>query len=233
MSKRILSLMLVSLLLVGCSNKGGKVKLDNDGVAKVNGNPIQVSVYSGNSVENEVDGVKYTAKIITADNLSTAEGNSRGVATKDMDKYKDVLVFEEYLGSIITMYKDLGNKKYIWGTVMSSEGDAEVRKQTLYNTMTSSPLTDEKLVVDIGGKFKFKAAFDEQINVRANSVSIPKLIKITYGINPECVNAQNIKAGDKEISVMSYSDSKFTYYTYEGFTIQTVVGLDLKDYIEV
>lgn len=233
MSKRILSLILVSLLLVGCSSKGSKVKFDNDGVVKVNGNPLQVSLYSGDSVENEVGGVKYTAKIITADDLSNAEGNSRGVATKDMDKYKDVLEFEEYLGSIITMYKDLGNKKYIWGTVMSSEGDAEARKQALYNTMTSTPLTDENLIVDIGGKFKFKSAFDEPINVRADSVSIPKLIKITYGIKPECTNAQNIKAGDKEISVMSYTDNKFTYYAYEGFTIQTIVGLDLKDYIEV
>lgn len=233
MFRRILSIVVLCAVLVGCSSNNSTVKFDNDGVVKVNGNPLQVTLYTGNTAESEIDGVKYTAKLIEADDITLAEGNSRGVSKEDMDKYKDVLLFEEYLGSILTMYKELGDKKYIYGTVMSSEGDIEVRKQNLYNTVTSAPLTDKKLTIDIGGKFKFISPYGEQINIRKDSISIPKTIKVTFGEKPECVDVINIKAGNKEIQVKTFTDNKYSYYAYEGFTIQSVAGLNIGEYMEL
>ena len=73
MFRRILSTVVLCAVLVGCSSNNSTVKFDNDGVVKVNGNPLQVTLYTGNTAESEIDGVKDTAKVIEADDITLAE----------------------------------------------------------------------------------------------------------------------------------------------------------------
>lgn len=233
--KRIIPIfLLLSVLLMGCSSgvpDSIKVQLLPDSFT-VDGKTVDISSYNGYSASkifDTEDNIKF--KLIEAEDLTIAEGNVNSVLEENMDKYKSAKTFSLYLNTFMVMYYPLGNNMYIYAAYASNTAGLEQMKLSAYNICEQLALTNGEVICEFGDKLNFKSGMDTLV-VTPEYASISGVMKVSYESKAECVTPYVITQNEKDYQLYTYSTNKYVYYQYGDILIQTLLGLDLNQYLE-
>lgn len=223
-------------LLVGCSSESENIHKDmiikwENGVMTINGDVQNVVAHCGSYADYEGTDIKQlTFSLDNADDPTWLSVNAQGIEGVDMTDYKGCKQFFMYNGSKAVLAKPLEDGDWIVALAVGYDtvGMAAV-SEIMYKMIGNIHLSDAQTYVDFGS-FRFGSSWDG-IKCNSSGASIPGIAKVSPGEKAECTTPTTIIQGDKEYQVMKYSSAKYDYYTYDGFTIQVVIGLSLTDYV--
>ena len=231
--KRLMAIASLSLILVGCSKSSSNITMEK-GVVMFDGKPSIVDRFTGNAAEVKLGNDKYEVKYTEAPVLANADGNDKGIDESNMTKFKDALYFTLYLDTYLTMYKKVGDGKYIYVQTGSESTPKDSMVQQAYNVLEQTPVTgDSKFKVKTDGGFTIKAPDGVELQAFKNKVSVKNNMQVTYGEDPNCTNVEDVDIGGKVVGMKTFTTSTYKFYAYNGYTIQTVLGVNLSDYIEI
>ena len=152
------------------------------GVVMFDGKPSIVDRFTGNAAEVKFGNDKYEVKYTEAPVLANADGNDKGIDESNMTKFKDALYFTLYLDTYLTMYKKVGDGKYIYVQTGSESTPKDSMIQQAYNVLEQTPVTgDSKFKVKTDGGFTIKAPDGVELQTFKNKVSVKNNIQVTYG----------------------------------------------------
>lgn len=236
MMKKMLPIcLLLFLCLTGCSSKADPngavtIKWEN-GVTSYNGTVFAVDEYNGYSAytESGEGGLSYTQSIDSAKDVTHITVNAQGVEEENMTKYKGCFWYTEYLGSMFTMAKDLGNDNWSVCQVVTNGTAPELCATYTEHYVSNVPLTNGQVYVDFGS-FIFGTDYDVVI-VRPTCALITGVAKVSQGTY-DCNTPVSVMQNNKEYQLMKGSSAKYDYYMYDGYLIQLSAGLDPAQYIK-
>lgn len=235
MKKMLPILLLLLLCLTGCSNTADPsadvtIKWEN-GVMSYGGKSFDLDSYMGYqaSVDSGQGGLSYTLMLDSAKDVTNIGVNTQGVLEENMDTYKGNFYYTEYLGSRLTMAKNLGGDN--WGVcqVITQDTNAQLVATYAEEYLSKVPLTNAQVYVDFGD-FVFGNAYDI-VEVRPDCALISGVAKVSQGTY-DCNTPVSVVQGKKEYQLMKGSSAKYDYYTYNGYLIQLSGGLDISNYIK-
>lgn len=238
----ILVLVLSVFGLVGCGDKVATGPTD-DVVVKWNGATIEYggnvltlssikSGYAEVSSDISADGNGYTFMLDSAKDVTNITVNTQGVLQENMDKYKDMFYYTEYLNSKCTGAFNIQDDYWAVGQCANTMGlAAGLLATNIYNQLTVIPLTNGALYVDCGGMFTFGDEWSD-VELRPEKCLIPGIIQVLPGTKAEPTGETTIMQGDKAFTLGTFSTESFDYYTYGGFTIQAAKGVNITTYIK-
>ena len=236
-----MSLFLIAgLCLTGCSNKYNPDEIVTmewqPGSIMYNGKPTDLTEYRGNTatVENGNGNLTYNFSISAeCTSVVNIDENVQGIEEADMDKLGDKWYYLEYLGSVLTLAKDLGSGYF----QVCQVGHAEQYEPALVAKYASDyidqfVLTKNVYRVDFGS-FYFGSEWDD-IKMTKEAVSIKGTAKVTQGskgcTTPFSLTSEN---GKTTLNMMMMSEGKYDWYEVDGYLIQIASGLNITDYIHV
>ncbi len=235
MKKLILTFLVLSTILMGCSsgttdvNKDVTVKWEN-GIIKFGNNESPVTSYKGwtATIEGGNGGLDYTIQLDTARDVTNITLNTQGVDQQYMDTMKGKYYYSEYLGSKLTMAMNIKDDDWMVCQVLTRGNADTVVANYVSDYMDTLVMTNGQVYVDFG-PFTFGNDYD-QVEVRPDCALIHAVAKVSQDY-VDATTPEMIMQGDKEYSVMKTSSAKYDYYVYEGYTIQLAAGLSFANYI--
>lgn len=235
MKKRLMILLLLALLLTGCSSKADPsadvtVKWDN-GELSYSGTKFDVTEYNGYSatVDGGKGGLSYNITLDSAKDVTNISVNTQGILEENMDKFKGGFTYSEYLGSLCTYARNISGDN--WAICQAYTNGLSIDLVATYaeEYVSTVPLTNGQVYVDFGS-FKFGNAFDV-VTVRSDCALITGIAKVSQGYY-DCNTPVTVIQGKKEYQLMKGSSAKYDYYMYDGYLIQLAGGLDLSTYVQ-
>ena len=229
--------MSVILLLTGCSNydPAGELTVGwQDGVITYNGKPTDLTEYRGYTAKVEGGNGGLTYEFTLDTDCKTPDqitANTQGITTDNMSKYKDKLYYTEYLGSKVTVIGEAAEFTYKVCQAYVESNSADLVATYVSNYMDQFELTNGAVYCDFG-PFTFGSGFDD-IKITKEGASVTGTAKVSKE-SKGCTTPVTITINEKgdTISLMSKTSEKYTYYEYEGYTIQLANGLDINTYIK-
>lgn len=220
--------------LVGCSSTVGPhdpvtVTWEN-GVIKYGSTTLSVDSWNGRqAVATTATGSTVTMQMEEVKDLGWLEWNTQGIEEMSMNDYKKAKWYSEYLDTKITVaYPIIAGECYAAGWAAVT-GNVNADVAVVYDMLSSIPWTDGGITVDFG-EFTLSEPYSE-VNVRPDAVVVTGIVKVSQGANDKCTNPYIVTGSKGEYTLYMYSDSKYSYYSYNGFLIQMGLGLSLEDYI--
>lgn len=235
MRKKLLILLLLAMCLTGCS-KGVDPTQDvtikwEDGVTSCNGTTFTVDSYVGYAarVEAGEGGLTYDLSLDEAKDVTSLTVNVQQILEENMDSYKDCYYYSEFLGSKMTLAKNVGPD--LWAVCQAVTNGNPLNLVATYSEIYVStvPLTNGQVYVDFGD-FVFGTAYDTT-EVRPDCALISGIAKVSKGTY-DCTTPVTVVQDNKEYQLMKGSSSKYDYYQYGDFLIQLTGGLDISTYVQ-
>lgn len=236
MKKALLILLASLLLLTGCSSGSGNVSKGvtvkwRDGVISFNGKDSDLTEYGG-YYANAAGGkaaLDWQLKLDTATDVTNITDNVQGILEENMDKYKNMFYYTEYLGSLFTGAESKGGDN--WYIVRTATNGLSPSAIAAYakEYINSVPLTNGSVTIDFGS-FTLSSQYDVVI-ARTDCCLITGIIKVSKGYY-DCQNPVSIMQGKKEYQLMKGSSANYDYYMYDDYLIQISAGLDITQYIK-
>lgn len=233
MKKILLILSMLAMCLTGCSKKVGPtdnivVGWDN-GTITFGGEVSDVSEYYGSTAKALVGGNEYNFALDNAADVTTITLNAQGIQEENMNKFKEWFYYSEYLGSMATYAKSLGDDYWMTCQVVTNGMDATAIAANVDKQGKVLQLTSGVVNCDFG-PFVFGNEF-ETVSVRKDCALIPGLVKVS-NVPKGCTEAYTFVQDNKEYAATKMSTGKYDYYDYEGYCIQIVAGMDVQQYIK-
>lgn len=237
MKKKILTMLVSLMLLVGCSSsKSADPNADltlsyNNGVISYNDTPITITEHKGYSatIQNGTGGINYNVTLDTAKDVTNITINTQGILEENMDKLKDKFYYTEYLGTKLTMAQEVGQDTWKVCQVVTNNLNANLVATYVSEVIDNTPLTNGQLYVDFGS-FIFGSDYDQTI-LRTDCALISGVAKVSQGTH-ETTTTVSIIQDNKEYQVQKGSSKNYDYYVYDGYVIQLASGLDFNTYIK-
>lgn len=237
--KRVISLLLVVVMCLGLTGCGGNkldpnaaVTLHWDGVNYThNGNTLNFRSFAGDTAMVYTAISEYSILIDNAKDVTNIIVNNQGIEEENMDKYKELFYYQEYLGSKTTGAMLIGPDT--WGICQTGAGTPNVLAKDMYDILSVLPLTTSAVYVDVAGIFTFGTEWDK-VECRPDKILIKDIIQVLPGqIHPsmEPYTFSTI-AGMSKSGMFGVTD-KYDYYYLDGYTIQIYKGGDIYDYIAI
>ena len=239
MKKFLIPLLIAVTLLTGCSSSydpNGSLTMGWDnGSITYKGKDTGLTEYTGDSaaIEGGLGGINYDFSLDTGCvTVSNITANTQGIEEANMSKYKGKYYYLEYLGSKMTMAKEVADQTYMVAQLYLNGLNESLVAQYCSDYMDSFQLTNGSYYVDFGS-FTFGSGYDF-IKMTNSAVSVSGTIKVsrdskgcstpyTY-TNPD---------GKKSAEMMMTSTDKYDYYEYDGYLIQCAKGIPLSSYIVI
>ena len=180
------------------------------------------------TVKDGKGGLTYELTLDSAKDVTNISLNVQGILEEQMSSYKDAKYYTEYLGSSLTMAKQVGPELFSVCHVNTKGMPAETVAAFAYEYISSIPLTSGKVSVDFGD-FIFGDDYDT-IEVRNDAAVILGVAKVSPGTH-ETKSTYMIVQNNKEYQLQKGSSSKYDYYVYNGYVIQVASGLTPETYI--
>ena len=233
MKKILPALLLLVMCLTGCSSAGPTDNITvgwESGVIKFGNKASELTEYNGSTAQiaNGFSGLEYNFSLDSAPDVTSITLNAQGIQEENMDKFKSWFMYSEYLGSVATYVKSLGNDYWFCCQVVTNGTDSTAIAVNVDKYGSVIQLTNGVVNCDFG-PFVFGNEY-ETVTVRSDGALISGLIKVsemTKGGTENVVFVQN----NKEYAAMKMSTGKYDYYDYEGYCIQVVAGIDPLQYI--
>lgn len=221
-------------MLAGCSSSSGphdNITLEwKSGIITYNGKTLSVDSFDGvHATATTATGSSVTMQMEQVKDLGWLEYNTQGIEEMNMNDYKKGKWYSEFLDTKITVaYPIIDHEIYAAGWApVTGQVNADV--SIVYDLLSTIPWTDGGVKVNFGD-FTLGAEYAEVI-VRPDSCLITGLIKVSEGYSDKCTNPYVVQGSKSEYTLYMYSDVKYTYYSYDGYLIQTGLGIPLEDYI--
>ena len=203
----------------------------DNGIISANGKALaNFSEISGSTAKWTNGTSDFDVWIEESDDLGFLSVNSQGITQENMDKYKDAYYYTEYLGTMLTfIWTKIGNYRYIAQGNISND-NIEVVKKMLNDDLSKVLLTWGNTKVEMNGVLTFGNDYD-QIIIRPSACLVKGVAKVSVGTKAECTTPYSHVQGKNTYELMTYSNGKYDFYTYEGLVIQLASGVALSDYI--
>lgn len=198
-----------------------------------NGKPTDLTEYTGYeaTVSNTYGEFYFT---IDSGNVSpdTVSVNTQGVTLDNMTKYEGKYYYLEYLGSIMTMLKDLGEGYVMVCQVGVNGNEPGLMAKYASTYMDQFYLTENAYKVDFGD-FTFGSDWDT-IKMNSTGCSITGTCKISQD-GHGCTTPYTITSDDgkKTMDVMMSAEARYDWYQIGDYTFQIAKGLNINDYIHL
>lgn len=234
MKKTLPILLLCVLCLTGCSSTVDPTSdvtvTWNNGVIEYKGKDTGLTEYSGYeaSIENGGGGLSYRISLDSAKDVTNISVNTQGILEENMDTYKGMFYYTEYLGSEFTAARNISGEDWAVCQVLTNDLTPATIANYAYEYLTSVPLTNGQVYVDFGD-FTFGNDYDAVI-VRTDCALIYGTAKVSAGTY-DTTTTVSIMQDNKEYQLQKGSSSKYDYYVYDGYVIQVAAGLDVSSYI--
>lgn len=228
--------MSATLLLMGCSSYDPTANITvkwEDGKILYKGKDTGLTEYKGYEASADRNGEVYhfilNTDTATAANISV---NYQGVEEANMDKLKGKLYYTEYMGTKLTMAHKVADKTFTVGQVGLVSSTKELAAQFMSDYLDSFRLTNGYSLCDFG-PFIFGSGY-ENVKVTTEGASIPATAKVTK-TSVGCDIPMEVVIDEKgnTKSMMTKETEGYTYYEYEGFTIQLAKGLQFSTYVKI
>ena len=230
----MIALVLCLGCLTGCSKKAD-VNSDmtiewNNGVISFGGTAVELTEYNGYSAKIQAGkgGLDYTFMLDNAKDVTNLSVNAQQILEENMDKYKGKFYYTEYLGSVLTMAKNVGGDDWMVCQAVTNGQPTTTVAAYCSDYLDTIQLTNKQVYVDFGS-FKLGTPYDVVI-ARPDGCLITGIIKVSNG-SKDCNTPVSIIQNDKEYQLMKTSTSKYDWYMYDGLLIQAVSGFDIGQYI--
>jgi hypothetical protein len=228
--------MSATLLLTGCSSYDPTANITvgwEDGKITYKGKDTGLTEYKGYEATADRNGEVYhfilNTDTATAANISV---NYQGVEEANMDKLKGKFYYTEYMGTKLTMAHKVADKTFTVGQVGLVSSTKELAATFMSDYMDSFRLTNGYSMCDFG-PFIFGSGY-ENVKVTTDGASIPATAKVTKSsVGCDVPMEVVIDEKGKTMSMMTKETEGYTYYEYEGFTIQLVKGLQFSTYVKI
>ena len=230
-------LMSATVLLTGCSkyDPTGTITVKwEDGNIIYDGKVTGLTEYQGYKAaadrgNGEIAYFTLDTDTATAANISV---NHQGVEEANMDKLKGKLYYTEYMGTKITMAHKVADKTFTVAQMELSTSTKELAATLLSDYMDKIRLTTGYSMCDFG-PFIFGSGY-ENVKVTVDGASIPATAKVSK-TSVGCDTPMEVVIDEKgnTMSMMTKETEGYTYYEYEGFTIQMAKGLQFSNYIKI
>lgn len=224
------------MALAGCSSDTVGITDDvtvewKDGVISFNGNVLQVDTYTGSTATATLaTGGNVNMMLDEVKDLGWLTWNTQGIEEGAMDTYKKGKYFSEYLGTKVTVAYPLVEGEAYAVASGATSGSVEADVAALYDMLSKVPFTNASVYVDFGD-FVFGDGFSG-MEVRPDAAVIAGVCKVSLGSLDKATTPYVINSGKTEYTLYTYTDSKYAYYTYDGYLIQLALGLRLEDYVK-
>lgn len=236
--KKLLSLILISALCVGLCACGPKmdpnssVTLKWDGVNfTYNDATLNFDEYAGDTAKVTTSANTYTVVLDVAKDVTNITANNQGILEENMDTYKELFYYQEYLGSKTTGAMELGNE--LWGVCQTGGGTPNVLAKEMYDILTTIPVTNNAVYVNVADAFTFGTEWDKVI-CRRDKILILDIAQVIPGqVHPTMEPYTFTTKEGTTVNGMFAQTEKYDYYYYAGFTIQTYKGANVYDYISI
>lgn len=163
-----------------------------------------------------------------APDVTNISCNTQGIVEDNMDKYAGKFYYTEYLGTEFTMAKSLGNDTWAVCKVMTQGNSSQAIAKFASDYLDTIPLTTGTVKAKFNS-FTFGTDYDTMI-IRGDGAVISGIAKVSTEPK-DCTTPVTITQGKKEYQLYSTSSGKYTWYTYDGYTIMMATGIDLASYI--
>lgn len=220
--------------MAGCSSSAGPhdditVKWEN-GVISYNGKTLNVDSFDGlHATATTATGGRVTMQMEVVKDLGWLEWNTQGIEEMNMDTYKKGKWYSEFLGSKVTVAYPIEDGEIYAAGWTNVTGEINSDVSIVYDMLSVIPWTDGSISVDFGD-FTMGADY-ATTSVRPDSAVITGICKVSLGSSSKCTTPYMTSSGKNEYTLYYYSDSKYTYYQYGDYLIQTGLGIPLEDYI--
>lgn len=227
-------LLLLLTVIAGCGasydiTKDITIEWDNGPMYK--GKAIPTTLYRGYeaTIEAGNGGLTYNFTLET-DCVDPADitVNTQHIETANMDKYKDLYYYTEYLGSKLTAIKKVDDKAYLVCQTFTNGLSPQLIAQYIAEYAKAIPVTNGCIIVDYG-TFTFGTGF-ELLNVKHDYVTITGTAKVSVGSRGGS-ETYTWMQGDKQFSCKVLRDKKYDFYDLDGYTIQLAKGVPLETYV--
>lgn len=246
--KKLISIMLLVstlIMITGCGKKGVDsivtVSYSDLGEIIVDGKTTTLTKYNGYEAERiNPSGEHILITLEQCDDLSQAARNSFSIIQEEMTEYKgDCYAWSMYLGTDNVLYYPYFVDKeglHYWIASECWNVNTEQAYTYMYDIASNLTMTNNSIEVDLGS-MKVTSQWDT-INVASATdkdgqrVVVGASLKIIPGETELCTETTSILQGEEYINLGFFSDDVYQVYTYKGYTIQTLYGINLTDYIE-
>ena len=229
--------MIAGICLTGCSSGYDPTKTvimgwDN-GAITYNGKPTELTEYKGinATVQSAVSEYYFTLSSNCVSVVNITE-NYQDIQEDAMTKFEGKWYYLEYLGSKLTMAKNLGQGYYqvCQADVNGNEPGLIAKYASGY--LDSFVLTENPYKIDFG-TFLFGSDWDTP-KMTNSACSITGTCKVSLD-GHGCSTPVQITSDDgkKVKDVMMDSGDKYDYYEIDGYTVQIAKGLNIQDYIHI
>lgn len=228
-------ILLIMVFMVGCGSKAadpsGDLTIKWDGVSYTYGDTaLNFSTYTGSMAQVDMPTGTYLVTIDTAKDVTNITVNNQGILEENMDKYKDVFYYQEYLGSKTTGAMLIGPDT--WAVAQTGGGTPAILAKEMHEIFTALPLTNACIYVNVADQFTFGNAYDKT-ECRLDKILIPQVAQVLPGqINPNMEPYTFTKTDGTSVSGLYGPTAAYDYYFYGGYTIQLYKGGNIYDYVK-
>lgn len=235
--KRMLTILLLCVLCItGCSKSAADPNSDvvitwENGQIMYDGEDTGLTKYSGYqaTIEGGKGGLTYEWMLDNAKDVTNITINYQGILQEDMDKYRGMYYYSEYLSSKITCAKEIAPETFLVCQVVLNDVQPATAAAYVSEYMENIPLTNGKVSVDFGD-FTFGNDYDV-IEVRNDCALILGTAKVSKGTY-DTTSTVSVIQDNKEFQLQKGSSTKYDYYVYNDYVIQLAAGLDINNYIK-
>lgn len=231
----MLTLVLCLVCLTACSSKKQDVNSDitikwEAGTMYFGDTAVELSEYKGYgaTVMGGKGGLDYTFMLDNAKDVTNLTINAQEILEENMEKYKGKFWYTEYLGSILTMAKNMGGDDWMVVQCITQNQNPDMIAAYCSDYLDTVTLTNGQVYVDFGS-FTLGTPYDTVI-VRPDGALITGIIKVSDGYK-DCNTPVSVFQNNKEYQLMKTSSSKYDYYMYDNKLIQVAAGFDISQYI--
>jgi len=245
MSKRVLSLTILSVFvlvcLLGCTTQNEVkpsealvLRLDNTGL--YNGDTkLLLTRHSGRNIIISEDigpnGCYMDITVDQAKDITNITVNTQKILEENMDQFKDMYYYTEFLGTKMTCVLPLGNEYYSVCQAAVDGQSTAYMAQVIYDYLQDYPVTDNVLKIDcgtflFGSEWYTTYADSERAYIEDLCQVFPH--EIMEGA-PEPCTVTDSKGMSKSAKV--FSTAAYVYYIIDGYTIQCVPSFNISDVI--
>ena len=229
-------MLLLVVCLTGCAKGSAGPTADvtfdfENGAISYKGTPVAWDEFNGYSckISNGSGGLAYEMLLEAGDDVTTISWNTQNVLEENMTVYKGKYYYLEYLESQFTMADPVSDNYFVLVRTFPNGAAINLVAQFASDYTDNIPMTDGKIKVDCGD---FVVGNDYEIlTIKPTYCVIPSVIKVSMEPCPDAVNPVIITQGNKEYTLNTCNKGTFTFYTYNGYTIQVAQGVDINSYI--
>ena len=231
----VLLTLIITVSVIGCggssADPAGDIVLKWDGLSYTyNDKVLNFNQYTGSMAEVSMPTGKYVVNIDTAKDVTNITANNQGILEENMDKYKDVFYYQEYLGSKTTGAMLIGPDT--WAVAQTGGGEPSILAKEMYEIFNSLPLTNAAIYINIADQFTFGNPYDKT-ECRVDKVLIPNVAQVLPGqVNPNMEPYTFTKEDGTSVSGLYGGTEAYDYYFYGGYTVQLYKGGNIYDYIK-